>query len=171
MLSFSNAPACDNHVNMIVWTYSGQEILLTHEDKRFFILYLTYFFIWNFSFLECFYIFSHHVCIPVCAPGLLPFGSIFIEMYFMFTAFWSYKFYYVYGFMLLVYLILVMVTVCTTIVAVYFILNAENPHWLWMAMTSAGSTAAYVFLYSIFYFFFKTQMTGFLQVCFYFGYM
>jgi hypothetical protein len=31
--------------------------------------------------------------------------------------------------MLLVYLILVVVSVCTTIVAVYFVLNAENYHW------------------------------------------
>jgi hypothetical protein len=33
--------------------------------------------------------------------GILPFGSIFIEMYFIFTSFWAYKIYYVYGFMLL----------------------------------------------------------------------
>ncbi|KAJ3282036.1 Transmembrane 9 super member 3 [Borealophlyctis nickersoniae] len=32
--------------------------------------------------------------------GILPFGSIFIEMYFIFTSFWAYKIYYVYGFML-----------------------------------------------------------------------
>merc|ERR1719502_2617983 len=55
------------------------------------------------------------------ASGVLPFGSIFIEMYFMFTSFWSYKFYYVYGFVLLVYIILAMVTICTTIVSVYFL--------------------------------------------------
>ena len=105
------------------------------------------------------------------AAGILPFGSIFIEMYFVFTAFWSYKFYYVYGFMLLVYAILSMVTVCTTIVSVYFVLNAENYHWQWIAFSSAGSTAGYVFLYSIFYFFYKTQMSGLLQISFYFGYM
>ena len=92
-------------------------------------------------------------------------------MYFVFTAFWSYKFYYVYGFMLLVYSILSMVTVCTTIVSVYFVLNAENYHWQWIAFLSAGSTAGYVFLYSVFYFFYKTQMSGLLQVSFYFGYM
>ncbi len=39
--------------------------------------------------------------------GILPFGSIFIEMYFMFSSFWNYKFYYVYGFLLLVFVILV----------------------------------------------------------------
>ena len=107
--------------------------------------------------------------IPVA--GVLPFGSIFIEMYFIFTAFWSYKFYYVYGFMLLVYAILSMVTICTTIVAVYFVLNSENYHWQWISFLSAGSTAGYVFLYSIYYFLYKTQMTGLLQVSYYFGYM
>lgn len=105
------------------------------------------------------------------AAGLLPFGSIFIEMYFLFTAFWSYKFYYVYGFVLLVYGILSIVTICTSIVAVYFVLNSENYHWQWISFLSAGSTAGYVFLYSIFYFMYKTQMTGLLQVSFYFGYM
>jgi len=107
--------------------------------------------------------------IPV--SGLLPFGSIFIEMYFIFTAFWSYKFYYVYGFMLLVYTILSLVTICTTIVAVYFILNAENYNWQWIALSSSGSTSVYVFLYSVFYFYYKTQMTGLLQIAYYFGYM
>lgn len=47
--------------------------------------------------------------------GILPFGAIFIEMYFVFTAFWNYKFYYVYGFMLLAFIILTIVTVCVTI--------------------------------------------------------
>jgi transmembrane 9 superfamily protein 3 len=48
---------------------------------------------------------SVFVLVPAC--GVLPFGSIFIEMYFMFSSFWNYKFYYVYGFLLLVFLILV----------------------------------------------------------------
>ena len=41
----------------------------------------------------------------VALGGVLPFGSIFIEMYFVFTSFWNYKFYYVYGFMLLVFIV------------------------------------------------------------------
>ena len=61
--------------------------------------------------------------------GVLPFGSIFIEMYFIFTSFWAYKIYYVYGFMLLVFLILLVVTVCVTIVCTYFLLNAEDYRW------------------------------------------
>ena len=61
--------------------------------------------------------------------GILPFGSIFIEMYFIFTSFWAYKIYYVYGFMLLVFFILAVVTVCVTIVCTYFLLNAEDYRW------------------------------------------
>ncbi|CAF1616990.1 unnamed protein product, partial [Didymodactylos carnosus] len=48
------------------------------------------------------------------------------KWYFIFTSFWAYKIYYVYGFMLLVFLILAVVTVCVTIVATYFMLNAED---------------------------------------------
>merc|ERR1739838_1271959 len=62
----------------------------------------------------------------VMGGGILPFGSIFIEMYFIFTSFWAYKIYYVYGFMLLVFLILLTVTVCVTIVCTYFLLNADT---------------------------------------------
>ncbi len=78
--------------------------------------------------------------------------------------------YYVYGFMLLVFLILAIVTVCVTIVGTYFLLNAENYHWQWTSFISAASTAGYVLLYSIYYYFMKTKMTGFFQTCFYFGY-
>jgi transmembrane 9 superfamily protein 3 len=109
------------------------------------------------------------VVIPL--TGILPFGSIFIEMYFVFTSFWNYKFYYVYEFMMLVFLILLIVSICTTIVAVYFTLNAENYHWQWISFLASGSTSGYVLLYSIYYFFWKTKMNGFLQSCFYFGYM
>jgi len=103
--------------------------------------------------------------------GILPFGSIFIEMYFIFTSFWNYKFYYVYGFMLLVFLILSIVSVCVTIVSTYFLLNAEDHRWKWTAFGSGASTGIYVFLYAIFYFYTKTMMTGFFQTVFYFGYM
>ena len=50
--------------------------------------------------------------------GILPFSSIFIECHFIFTSFWSpNKTYYVYGFMLLVFIILLSVTVCVSIVS------------------------------------------------------
>uniref|UniRef100_A0A5K3FS53 Transmembrane 9 superfamily member n=1 Tax=Mesocestoides corti TaxID=53468 RepID=A0A5K3FS53_MESCO len=103
--------------------------------------------------------------------GILPFGSIFIEMYFIFTSFWAYKVYYVYGFTILVICILVMVTSCTTVVCTYFLLNAEDYRWQWISFFSGASTAVYVYIYSIYYFLFKTKMFGLFQTAFYFSYM
>lgn len=103
--------------------------------------------------------------------GLLSFGSIFIELYYVLTSLWNYKVYHVYGFLLAVYAILTVVVSMTTIIVVYFSLNAENYLWQWTALASGGSTAGYVFLYGIYYFMYKTSMTGFLQTMFYFGYM
>lgn len=60
--------------------------------------------------------------------------------YFIFTSFWAYKIYYVYGFMMLVLVILCIVTVCVTIVCTYFLLNAEDYRWwvwLWNTIVSA----------------------------------
>lgn len=65
----------------------------------------------------------------VLLGGILPFGSISIEMYFIFTSFWTFKIYYVYGFMLLVFFIAIAVTVCVTIVCTYILLNAEDYRW------------------------------------------
>lgn len=109
--------------------------------------------------------------IIIMLGGILPFGSIFIEMYFIFTSFWAYKVYYVFGFMLLVYIILAIVTTCVTIVCTYFMLNAEDYRWHWTSFLSGASTAVYVYIYSIYYFIFKTKMSGAFQTTFYFGYM
>lgn len=103
--------------------------------------------------------------------GLLSFGSIFIELYYVLTSLWNYKFYHVYGFLFGVYAILVIVVGMTSIIVVYFCLNAENYLWQWTAFGSGASTSVYVFLYGVYYYIFKLQMHGTLQFCFYFGYM
>jgi len=103
--------------------------------------------------------------------GLLPFGSIFIELYYVLTSLWNYKFYHVYGFMMGVYTILMIVTSMTSVISVYFCLNSgENYLWHWVSFFSGASTALYVFLYGVYYFYFKTSMYGLLQTSFYFGY-
>eukprot|EP00808_Paulinella_micropora_P027172 g68421.t1 len=105
------------------------------------------------------------------AAGILPFGSIFIEMYFVFAALWNYKFYYAFGFLLMVYFILITVTICSTIVCVYFLLNGEDYRWPWTSFFSGGSTALYVYAYAVYYFLTNTQMSGLLQTIYYFTYM
>eukprot|EP01126_Amoeba_proteus_P001948 TRINITY_DN10607_c0_g1_i1.p1 TRINITY_DN10607_c0_g1~~TRINITY_DN10607_c0_g1_i1.p1 ORF type:complete len:547 (-),score=105.17 TRINITY_DN10607_c0_g1_i1:94-1734(-) len=95
--------------------------------------------------------------------GLFPFGSIFIEMYFVFTAFWQLKYYYVFGFLLLVYIILIIVTACSSVISTYFLLNSEDYRWQWVSFATGASTSAYVYLYAVYYFMNKTRMTGFLE--------
>ncbi|CAF4353138.1 unnamed protein product, partial [Adineta steineri] len=41
----------------------------------------------------------------------------------------------------------------------------------WTSFLSGASSAFYVYLYAMYYFFFKTKMYGMFQTVFYFGYM
>ena len=89
----------------------------------------------------------------------------------MFSSFWNYKFYYVYGFILLVLVILTAVTASVAVVVTYMLLNAEDHRWQWPVFAAGGSVGAYVFLYAIYFHIFKTKMTGFLMFSFYYGYI
>ncbi|KIH56927.1 hypothetical protein ANCDUO_12889 [Ancylostoma duodenale] len=49
---------------------------------------------------------------------------------------------------------------------------SEEHHFRrWTSFMAGASTALYVYLYSVYYFFFKTKMYGLFQTVFYFGYM
>ncbi|CAG8609377.1 12513_t:CDS:10 [Funneliformis caledonium] len=61
------------------------------------------------------------------------------------------------------------VTACVTIVSTYILLNAEDHRWHWMSFLTCGSTAIYVYLYSIYYYVNRTKMYGLFQTSFYFG--
>eukprot|EP00727_Mastigamoeba_balamuthi_P010836 m51a1_g6375 Transmembrane 9 superfamily member 3 (579) ;mRNA; f:137850-140246 len=100
--------------------------------------------------------------------GLLPFGAVFIEMFFVFAGLWHYKYYYVYGFLLLVYLVLLVVTACVNVIATYYLLNTEDYRWQWTAFWSGASTGAYSMLYALYYYNSRTMMSGALQSTFFF---
>mmetsp|Transcript_105213 Transcript_105213/g.280086 ORF Transcript_105213/g.280086 Transcript_105213/m.280086 type:complete len:646 (-) Transcript_105213:109-2046(-) len=106
----------------------------------------------------------------IVTAGLVPFGCLFIEMYFILSAVWSHnKIYYVYGFMLAILLLLCLVIVCVSITCTYVLLNAEDYRWQWQSFLCCGATSVYVFVYTIHYFYNSTQMSGFLQTVYYFG--
>ncbi|KAK4410509.1 Transmembrane 9 superfamily member 7 [Sesamum angolense] len=58
-----------------------------------------------------------------------------------------------------------------TIVLCYFQLCSEDYNWWWRAYLTAGSSALYLFFYSIFYFFTKLEITKLVSGILYFGYM
>lgn len=57
--------------------------------------------------------------------GILPFGAMFIELFFIFTAIWQNRFYYMFGFLFLVFVILVISVSQIAVVLIYFQLCGE----------------------------------------------
>ncbi|KAK3737539.1 hypothetical protein QZH41_010645, partial [Actinostola sp. cb2023] len=84
--------------------------------------------------------------------GILPFGAIFIELFFILSAIWENQFYYLFGFLFLVFVILGICVSQISIVVTYFNLVSEDYHWWWRSFLMSGSCSLYVFLYAVFYF-------------------
>lgn len=61
--------------------------------------------------------------------GVLPFGAIFVELFFVLSSLWTDKYYYVFGFLLLSFVILIHTCAEITIVLTYFQLCAEDYNW------------------------------------------
>lgn len=99
--------------------------------------------------------------------GILPFFSIYVEIYYIFNSLWKYKFYYVYSFTLISFILLTISAACVSIVCTYTTLNFQDHHWHWMSFLSSGSLGIYFFLFSIYFYTFKTQMTGLFQFLYY----
>ena len=81
--------------------------------------------------------------------GLLQFGCIFIEVYFIMSAIWLHQVYYLFGFAFFVLTILCVACFELSIVITYFVLNSENYKWWWQSFLCGGAVAFYVFLYAV----------------------
>ncbi|KAF8407271.1 hypothetical protein HHK36_006398 [Tetracentron sinense] len=103
--------------------------------------------------------------------GILPFGAVFIELFFILTSIWLHQFYYIFGFLFIVFLILIVTCAEITIVLCYFQLCSEDYLWWWRSYLTSGSSALYLFLYAAFYFFTKLEITKPVSGVLYFGYM
>ncbi|KAK0080370.1 hypothetical protein PV325_014066 [Microctonus aethiopoides] len=102
--------------------------------------------------------------------GILPFGAVFIELFFILTALWENRFYYLFGFLFLVFCILVISCSQISIVMVYFQLCGEDYRWWWRSFVVSGGSAVYVLAYSVFYFMKKLEITELVPTLMYFGY-
>ena len=108
--------------------------------------------------------------------GVLPFGAMFIELFFIFSAIWENQYYYLFGFLFLVFIIIIgknakiiatfpsntlSLVSCSqiSIVITYFQLCGEDYHWWWRSFIASGGSAFYVFAYAIFYFITKVRST------------
>lgn len=115
----------------------------------------------------------HWLLSPVVShtiTGVLPFCAVFTELLFILGSVWQHRFYYLFGFVSLVVIILVITCAEISIAFTYFLLCSENYMWWWRAYWASAASAVYVFLYGAFYFFARLSITKPASVILYFGY-
>merc|ERR1712072_1635409 len=103
--------------------------------------------------------------------GFLPFSAIYIELHYIFASLWGHKIYTLFGILFLAFIVLIIVTAIITVSLAYFQLAREDYRWWWRSLICGGSTGAFIYAYSFFYFFHRSSMKGMIQGSFYFGYM
>jgi len=103
--------------------------------------------------------------------GLLPFGSVSIEILFIMAAVWLHQIFYAIGFLLFVVLILALTCAEVAIVMNYLKLASEDHEWWWSSFMNCAFTGAYLLLYSIWFLSSKLSLVGFLPVLVYLTYM
>eukprot|EP01128_Nolandella_sp_AFSM9_P004408 TRINITY_DN1970_c0_g1_i2.p1 TRINITY_DN1970_c0_g1~~TRINITY_DN1970_c0_g1_i2.p1 ORF type:complete len:697 (+),score=197.25 TRINITY_DN1970_c0_g1_i2:117-2093(+) len=106
----------------------------------------------------------------VLMGGILPFGAIFIELYFIFSSIWLHGVYYMFGFLFLVMVILVITCAEIAVVMVYFQLATEDWHWWWRSFLTPGASAGYMLVYSAYYYHYNLNIDELVPTILYFGY-
>lgn len=112
-----------------------------------------------------------HPAVCCLLGGILPFGAVFIELFFILTSVWMHRFYYLFGFLALVFVILGLTCAEIGIVLCYFQLCGEDYNWWWRSYLISGSSAFYLFAYSIYYFCMNLDITKIVPMLLYFVYM
>jgi len=107
----------------------------------------------------------------VLIAGFLPFSAIYIELHYIFASMWGHQIYTLFGILLIAFCLLVTVTSFITVALLYFQLAREDHRWWWASYINGGMTGLFIYIYSFFYYFHRSGMSGMLQSSFYFGYM
>eukprot|EP00002_Diphylleia_rotans_P008866 TRINITY_DN1883_c0_g1_i7.p1 TRINITY_DN1883_c0_g1~~TRINITY_DN1883_c0_g1_i7.p1 ORF type:complete len:559 (-),score=86.86 TRINITY_DN1883_c0_g1_i7:159-1835(-) len=108
--------------------------------------------------------------ISVLVGGILPFGAVFIELSFILSSIWLHHFYYVFGFLFLVLVIMIVTCGEIAIVLCYFQLCYEDYDWWWRSFATPGASALYMFIYSIYYFVVDLEIHSFVSALLFFSY-
>jgi transmembrane 9 superfamily protein 2/4 len=103
--------------------------------------------------------------------GILPFGAVSVELFFIMSALWLHHIYYIFGFLFLVMIVLTVTCAEVSILLCYFQLCNEDYRWWWRSFLASGSCAAYILLYAVWYNMTELELSGGIPLLLYFGYM
>mmetsp|Transcript_9160 Transcript_9160/g.26164 ORF Transcript_9160/g.26164 Transcript_9160/m.26164 type:complete len:751 (+) Transcript_9160:301-2553(+) len=109
--------------------------------------------------------------LTIIMGGILPFGSVCIELAFIMSALWLHQIYYVMGFLLAVIGILGATCAQVSIVLCYLQLCAEDHIWWWRSFWNCASSGLYLYLYSLWFLSSRLDLVGLLPVVIYLTYM
>jgi transmembrane 9 superfamily protein 2/4 len=112
-----------------------------------------------------------HPFVTVTLGGILPFGSVCIELAFIMSALWLHQIYYVMGFLLVVLMILGATCAEVAVVMCYLQLCSEDHRWWWKSFWNCASAGGYLFLYSLWFLSSRLDLVGVLPVVVYLTYM
>ncbi|GIL84591.1 hypothetical protein Vretimale_14585 [Volvox reticuliferus] len=106
------------------------------------------------------------------AAGVLPFGTMFIELYFAMTSLWLGYFYYLFGFVLLIGGLTCVINAEISVLCTYVQLCAEDYSWWWRSFYRGASVSLYIGLYALgFLVSSLSSLSGFIPVFIYICYM
>jgi transmembrane 9 superfamily protein 2/4 len=103
--------------------------------------------------------------------GILPFGAVSVELYFIMSALWLHHIYYIFGFLFVVLIVLVLTCAEVSMLLTYLQLCTEDYRWWWNSFLSSGSCAGYIMLYAIWYNITELELDGVVPLFVYFCYM
>jgi len=103
--------------------------------------------------------------------GILPFGSVCIELFFIMSALWLHQIYYIVGFLWVVALILFTTCALVSIVTCYLQLCGEDHQWWWRSFLNCAGGGFYFFVYSLWFLSTKMNLVGILPTMVYLTYM
>lgn len=101
----------------------------------------------------------HRLWAMVAIGGIIPFLAVSLQLRYIMSAIWFQHIYYMFGFLFVSIWAMVALSAASSLLALYFSLNAEEYRWQWRSFCIAGSPAIYLYLYSCYYLLVNMSLT------------
>lgn len=102
---------------------------------------------------------------------VLPLVAILLELKFIFSSLWQGMVYYVFGFLVMVFIVWTITVILTTIISVYYMLCNENHRWWWSSFIAPGGLGIHMLVYAAYFFHTQLDITAPAATMLYFIYM